>query len=128
MFEAGLIEETRALLDRYGADKNITPLESLGYKQAAQFLRGELPREQAIAAAQQGHRNYAKRQMTWFRREPDVVWLEGFGDTAEIAQAGCRTGFFSLNAEVARLTLPDAPAANGEPVHSPPSPNLDTRM
>ena len=63
-----------------------TPLGSLGYKQAAQFLGGELTREQAIAAAQQGHRNYAKRQMTWFRREPDVVWLEGFGDDPEIAR------------------------------------------
>ena len=58
----------------------MTALESLGYRQAVQFLRGELTREQAIAAAQQGHRNYAKRQMTWFRREPDVRWLEGFGD------------------------------------------------
>ncbi len=61
------------------------PLNSLGYQQARQYLRGELTLEQAIAAAQQGHRNYAKRQMTWFRREPDVVWLEGFGDDAEIA-------------------------------------------
>jgi tRNA dimethylallyltransferase len=86
MFEDGLIDETRGLLERYGADKYITPLESLGYKQATQFLRGELTREQAIAAAQQGHRNYAKRQMTWFRREPDVVWLEGFGDTPEVAR------------------------------------------
>ena len=54
-------------------EKAATPLASLGYKQAVQFLGGELTREQAIAAAQQGHRNYAKRQMTWFRREPDVV-------------------------------------------------------
>ena len=86
MFEDGLVEETKALLDRYGAHKNATPLDSLGYRQAAQFLRGELTREQAIAAAQQGHRNYAKRQMTWFRREPDVLWLEGFGDDPAIAR------------------------------------------
>ena len=85
MFDAGLIEETRLLLERYGGHRNVTPLSSLGYKQAAQFLRGELTREQAVAAAQQGHRNYAKRQMTWFRREPDVVWLEGFGDAPDIA-------------------------------------------
>ena len=64
----------------------MTALDSLGYKQAAQLLRGELTREQAIAAAQQGHRNYAKRQMTWFRREPDVVWLEGFGDDPAIVK------------------------------------------
>jgi tRNA dimethylallyltransferase len=82
MFEAGLIEETQVLLDEYGDDAQ--PLSSLGYRQARMFLRGELTREQAIAAAQQGHRNYAKRQMTWFRREPGVFWLEGFGDDGEI--------------------------------------------
>jgi tRNA dimethylallyltransferase len=51
-----------------------------------QYLRGELTLAQAIAAVHQGHRNYAKRQMTWFRREPDVAWLEGFGDDAGIEQ------------------------------------------
>jgi tRNA dimethylallyltransferase len=77
MFSAGLIEETRMLAQRYGPAAR--PLASLGYKQAAQHLRGELPLEQAIQAAQQGHRNYAKRQMTWFRREPDVEWFAAFG-------------------------------------------------
>ncbi len=85
MFANGLIEETQRLVERYGNCKQVTPLESLGYRQARQFLSGELTREQAIAAAQQGHRNYAKRQMTWFRREPDVIWLEGFGNDPEIA-------------------------------------------
>jgi tRNA dimethylallyltransferase len=61
-------------------------LNSLGYRQAAQFINGELTLEQAISAAQQGHRNLAKRQMTWFRREPDVCWLEGFGDDPLIQQ------------------------------------------
>lgn len=82
MFETGLIEETESLLQRYGAEPR--PLASLGYKQAVQFIRGELTREQALQAAQQAHRNYAKRQMTWFRREPNVAWLRGFGDDAEI--------------------------------------------
>jgi len=50
------------------------------------LLRGELTREQALQAAQQAHRNYAKRQMTWFRREPEVRWLRGFGDDAEIQE------------------------------------------
>ena len=81
MFEAGLLEETKALLGKYGVKAR--PLSSLGYKQAVQFLRGELTLEQAIQAAQQGHRNYAKRQMTWFRRELDVVWLKGFGDDVQ---------------------------------------------
>jgi tRNA dimethylallyltransferase len=82
MFEAGLVEETQRLLEKYGAAAG--PLSSLGYKQAAQFLRGELTRERALQAAQQAHRNYAKRQMTWFRREPEVQWLRGFGDDAQI--------------------------------------------
>jgi tRNA dimethylallyltransferase len=77
MFSAGLLDETRMLIDRYGA--SVWPLNSLGYKQATQHLRGEISLEQAIVAAQQGHRNYAKRQMTWFRREPDVHWIAEFG-------------------------------------------------
>jgi tRNA dimethylallyltransferase len=82
MFEEGLVEETQSLLQEYGAA--IGPLSSLGYKQALQYIRGEITRDQALQAAQQGHRNYAKRQMTWFRREPDVTWLRGFGDDSQI--------------------------------------------
>ena len=82
MFESGLLEETKRLIDRYGP--GLRPLASLGYKQAVQFLRQEVTSEQAIQAAQQGHRNYAKRQMTWFRREPEVLWLKGFGDDPRI--------------------------------------------
>jgi tRNA dimethylallyltransferase len=86
MFAGGLIEETENLMVRYG--EQARPLASLGYRQAVQFLRGELDRESAVRAAQQAHRNYAKRQMTWFRREPAVHWLPGFGDNAAIqAQA-----------------------------------------
>jgi tRNA dimethylallyltransferase len=80
MFAAGLIEETRALLARYGPVK---ALDSLGYRQAMAVLAGTMSEEAAIAAAQQGHRNYAKRQLTWFRREPEVHWIEAFGDEPE---------------------------------------------
>jgi tRNA dimethylallyltransferase len=82
MFDRGLIAETQKLLERYG--EKARPLASLGYKQAMQFLRGEIDRAAALAAAQQAHRNYAKRQMTWFRREPDVDWLPGAGDDPAI--------------------------------------------
>jgi len=88
MFDAGLVEETKYLLEKYGVAAR--PLTSLGYKQAAQLLHGELNREQAVQAAQQAHRNYAKRQMTWFRREPDVQWLKGFGDDPLIQQEALR--------------------------------------
>ena len=82
MFDSGLVEETRSMVEKYG--DSASPLSSLGYKQAVQLLRGEIDRDTAIQAAQQAHRNYAKRQMTWFRREPKVVWLTGFGDEMQI--------------------------------------------
>ncbi|MGZ7091303.1 MAG: tRNA (adenosine(37)-N6)-dimethylallyltransferase, partial [Candidatus Angelobacter sp.] len=82
MFSAGLLEETRMLMERYGS--SAWPLNSLGYKQAMQHLRGEISLEQAIVAAQQGHRNYAKRQMTWFRREPEVHWITDFGSNPTV--------------------------------------------
>jgi tRNA dimethylallyltransferase len=80
MFAAGLIEETRGLLASYGP---VTALDSLGYRQAHAVIAGTLREEDAIVAAQQGHRNYAKRQLTWFRREPDVHWIADFGDKPE---------------------------------------------
>jgi tRNA dimethylallyltransferase len=81
MFAEGLVEETRGLIAQYG---HTPALASLGYRQAAEFLEGNLTLEQAITAASQGHRNYAKRQLTWFRREPEVCWLKGFGDDLSV--------------------------------------------
>ncbi len=94
MFEGGLIEETQRLLEKYG--DTASPLKSLGYKQAVQFVRGECSCEQAVQAAQQAHRNYAKRQMTWFRREPQVNWLNGFGDDPQVQRAAVATTQDSL--------------------------------
>jgi tRNA dimethylallyltransferase len=82
MFDAGLVEETQLLLEKYGDAAR--PLSSIGYKQVVQLLKGEIDREVAVDAVQQVHRNYAKRQMTWFRREPNVNWMHGFGDQAEV--------------------------------------------
>jgi len=87
MFGHGLIEETQRLLQRYPQLSAATPFSSLGYKQAVQHLRGELTRDEAITLTQQGHRNYAKRQITWFNREPEVTWLRGFGDDPAVDQA-----------------------------------------
>jgi tRNA dimethylallyltransferase len=101
MFDNGLIEETQSLLEKYGDGAG--PLSSLGYKQAVQFLRREVTREQALQAAQQAHRNYAKRQMTWFRREPEVHWLRGFGDDNDIQRAA-----------LARLKFPLPPIPGDE--------------
>jgi tRNA dimethylallyltransferase len=85
MFERGLVEEMRRLMAKYGPERKI--FDALGYRQAKQLLAGELSEAQAIEAAQRGHRNYAKRQLTWFRREPEVQWLAGFGDEVEIQRA-----------------------------------------
>jgi tRNA dimethylallyltransferase len=82
MFAAGLVEETARLREKY--EERAWPLASLGYRQAGRLLRGEISRELAVTEAQQAHRNYAKRQMTWFRREPDVRWLQGFGSDPAI--------------------------------------------
>jgi tRNA dimethylallyltransferase len=86
MFDAGLVEETKQLFEKYGDAAR--PLASIGYKQVLQLLKGEIDREAAVDAVQQAHRNYAKRQMTWFRREPEVTWIRAFGDQPDaIAQA-----------------------------------------
>jgi tRNA dimethylallyltransferase len=71
MFASGLIEEVQALLDR-GVPASAKPFESLGYRQTLAYLRGETDLAGAIAETQQFTRNYAKRQMTWFRREPGI--------------------------------------------------------
>jgi tRNA dimethylallyltransferase len=82
MFERGLMSETDMLRRRFGDD--CRALSSLGYVQAMGVLRGELMLNEAIAAARQGHRNYAKRQGTWFRRVAGMIWLDGFGDGATV--------------------------------------------
>lgn len=74
MFDMGLPAEVRALAERYGPDLPL--LQTLGYAETLKWQQGELSEEEAIALIQQNTRRYAKRQLTWFRREPDVVWLE----------------------------------------------------
>lgn len=83
MFSDGLVQETLTLLRQYGESPR--PFDALGYRQARKVLHGELTVPEAIASTRQAHRNYAKRQLTWFRREPDVRWLSGFGDDPAIA-------------------------------------------
>jgi tRNA dimethylallyltransferase len=82
MFDRGLVEETMQLVELYGYD--CRPLASLGYLQAIQVLRGEITRELAVQLTAQGHRNFAKRQLTWFRKDPAIHWLAGFGSDPDI--------------------------------------------
>lgn len=90
MFEHGLVEEVRHILS-LGFSADSKPFESHGYKQTLQLLKGELNLREAIFYAQRNTRNYAKRQMTWFRREPELVWLRGFGDAPEVREQALRS-------------------------------------
>lgn len=85
MFEGGLIEEVNAMLAS-GLPSSAKPFESLGYSQAVAHLEKRLSLEEAVTLTRQATRQYAKRQMTWFRRERDVQWFKSFG-TAPAAQS-----------------------------------------
>ena len=74
MFAGGLVEETAALLTRFPADAR--PFGSIGYREVAAMLRGEITREQAVEQTKRRTRAYAKRQMTWLRSERNVQWLD----------------------------------------------------
>lgn len=89
MFCSGLLEETRALIHA-GVSTNSKALQSLGYKQAVQILDGELTLDAGIAACQTKTRQYAKRQMTWFRSEAGVHWLHGFGNEEPVQREALR--------------------------------------
>jgi tRNA dimethylallyltransferase len=79
MLAAGWIDEVRRLAAG-GLPESAKPFDFLGYRELGAHLRGETTLEAARAAIEQGTRQYAKRQITWFRREADVNWLPGFGD------------------------------------------------
>ncbi len=75
MLAAGLIDEVRALLAA-GYSPERPPLRTIGYREIAAFVRGEVALDQAIARAKRETRRLAKRQLTWFRSEPGIVWLD----------------------------------------------------
>jgi tRNA dimethylallyltransferase len=86
MFEHGLVEEVRRIL-ALGFSPACKPFESHGYKQAVQLTQGELSSQNAVFYAQRNTRHYAKRQITWFRKERELQWLKGFGDAPHIREA-----------------------------------------
>ena len=83
MFAHGLLEETASILAR-GYAETCKPFEAIGYKQALQCLRQELSPRDALFYARRDTRHYAKRQMTWFRQEPNLEIFSGFGDDPEV--------------------------------------------
>jgi tRNA dimethylallyltransferase len=83
MLAHGWTEEVRALLDS-GLPENAKPFDFIGYRELRAVLRGTMELENARSAIQQATRRYAKRQLTWFRREAGVHWFEGFGDDPQV--------------------------------------------
>ena len=81
-YEKGLVEEVKILREK-GVKDETNALGAHGYRRVCEYLRGERTLESAIEQTKQDVRNYAKRQMSWFRREPDITWLEGFGGEPE---------------------------------------------
>lgn len=85
LFAAGLVAETEALIERYGA--GLPLLNTIGYGEAKQQLAGELSETEAIALCEQRTRQFAKRQRTWFRRRHEPIWLEERSTEGQLAQA-----------------------------------------
>lgn len=75
MLEEGLVDEVRRLLAS-GIPADCQAMKGLGYKELIPYLRGECSLEDAVYAIKLGTRHYAKRQLTWFRHEPDVYWVD----------------------------------------------------
>jgi tRNA dimethylallyltransferase len=86
MLQAGWLDEVRRLLAS-GLPDDAKPFQFIGYRELRSHLRGELALDAARSAIQQGTRQYSKRQQTWFRREQNVHWLNGFGDDIAVQGA-----------------------------------------
>jgi tRNA dimethylallyltransferase len=86
MLAQGWMREVQSLLES-GLSENSKPFDFIGYRELRAVLRGEITLEIARGAIRQATRQYAKRQVTWFRKEPGVSWFSGFGDDAAV-QAG----------------------------------------
>ncbi len=85
-FANGLIEEVK-LIRNSGVEDDTNALGAHGYRRVCEYLRGERTLESTIEQTKQDVRNYAKRQFSWFRREEDAIWLDGFGNQAETQES-----------------------------------------
>jgi tRNA dimethylallyltransferase len=85
MFAKGLVDEVRGLIAQ-GYSPDLKAFKTIGYREVISFLKGELSLEQAIAAVKLNSRRYAKRQMTWFRRNPEIIWVDSCREFAKITE------------------------------------------
>ena len=82
MIDEGLVEEVRGLQDRYGCDA--LAMTGIGYRQICQFINGQVDLDQAVDQIKQDTRNYAKRQLSWFRRDKRINWVSDYKDSQKI--------------------------------------------
>ena len=78
MIRDGLIDEVRNLVEKY--DSFPTAMQGLGYKEVVEYLNGGLTKEEMIDKIKQETRRFAKRQLTWFRKNKDIIWIDGLND------------------------------------------------
>jgi tRNA dimethylallyltransferase len=84
MFGSGLLDEVRELLQKFS--KQAHALKAIGYRQALEYLEGTVPLPQAIEETKKESRHYAKRQLTWFRSDHEIIWLDGSLDSAKLQE------------------------------------------
>jgi tRNA dimethylallyltransferase len=83
MLEAGLIEETRHLLAK-GYPPRLKSLQTIGYRECIQYLQGEISLEETLSLIQRATRHYAKRQLTWFRKDNSIIWVDSCQESVRI--------------------------------------------
>jgi len=76
MFDNGLLDEIKSLISR-GIDENSPPFRAIGYRWGLKVLKGEISLEEGIRLTQRDTRRYAKRQLTWFKKEKGIIWFSG---------------------------------------------------
>lgn len=108
MIEAGLIEEVRSLMER--SEQHPTALQAIGYKEIAAALRNEMTMEKAVYLMKRATRALARRQRTWFKRDPRVIWLEAQGQTADDLAERMRDEILQRFGTGALDTRPEGPA------------------
>jgi tRNA dimethylallyltransferase len=129
MFEDGFVDEVRNLVSDFGTE--ISAFKAIGYREIVRFLKGDISLDEARRLTVQSTVQYAKRQMTWFRREEGVKWFSGWGDEPELFQDTCEY----LQVELERLSQVSpvrhetfavtqaSDSSNGDGAHEPTSAN-----
>jgi tRNA dimethylallyltransferase len=95
MITDGLVDEVKRLNAR-GFGWDLTSMSGIGYKQIGMFLRGEISLDEAIALIKRDTRHYAKRQMTWFKKDPTIKWVKNFEEAAGLATCHCEVSRSNL--------------------------------